>query len=115
MEFKDKNLQDMLLNALNSNPVDAFGSAKTELDLAKENYERARLNLLDQKTFGKHQGDLFEANIIEVKETSRVDYKSLVLDLLESNKIEISDHYIKKHTKNVPSNSRLTVKYLGGK
>ena len=114
MEYKDKNLQ-ALLDAFNSNPVDAFGSAKAELDLAKENYERARLNLLDQKTFGKHQGDLFEANIIEVKETSRIDYKSLVLDLLESNKIQISDHYIKKHTKAVPSTSRLTVKYLGGK
>ena len=34
---------------------------------------------------------------------------------LESNKIQISDHYIKKHTKTVPSTSRLTVKYLGGK
>ena len=114
MEYKDKNLQ-ALLDAFNPNPVDAFGSAKAELDLAKEKYENARLQLLDQKTFGKHKGDLFEANIIEVKETSRIDYKSLVIDLLESNKIEISDHYIKKHTKTVPSTSRLTVKYLGGK
>ena len=76
MEYKDKNLQ-ALLDAFSSNPVDAFGSAKAELDLAKEKYENARLQLLDQKTFGKHKGDLFEANIIEVKETSRIDYKSL--------------------------------------
>jgi hypothetical protein len=114
MEYKDKNLQ-ALLDAFNSNPVDAFGSAKAELDLAKENYERARLNLLDQKTFGKHQGDLFEANIIEVKETERLDYKGLYEDLVKVGKIKVPNYYIKKHTKNVPSNSRLTVKYLGGK
>jgi len=113
MEFKDKNLQDMLLNALNSNPVDAFGSAKTELDLAKENYERARLNLLDQKTFGKHQGDLFEANIIEVKESTRIDNVALIKDLIKNGKI--SKHYIEKHTKTYSSTPRVNIKFIGGK
>ena len=113
MEYKDKNFLQALLDAFNSDPVDAFGSAKAELDLAKEKYENARLNLLDQKTFGKHQGDLFEANIIEVKESTRIDNVALIKDLIKNGKI--SDHYIKKHTKNIPSNSRLTVKYLGGK
>ena len=48
MEYKDKNLQ-ALLDAFNPNPIDAFGIAKQELDLAKENYEKKRQNLLDQK------------------------------------------------------------------
>ena len=38
-EYKDKNLQ-ALLDAFNPNPVDAFGSAKAELDLAKENLRK---------------------------------------------------------------------------
>ena len=56
---------------------------------------------------------MFEANIIEVKESTRIDNVALIKDLIKNGKI--SDHYIKKHTKNIPSNSRLTVKYLGGK
>tara|TARA_R100000664_G_C2625722_1_gene57649 strand:+ start:83 stop:427 length:345 start_codon:yes stop_codon:yes gene_type:complete len=114
MEYKDKNLQ-ALLNAFNSDPVDALGSAKQELDLAKENYEKKRQDLLDQKTFGKHQGELYEANIIEVKETERLDYKGLYEDLIKVGKIKVPNYYIKKHTKDIPSTSRVNIKFIGGK
>ena len=114
MEYKDKNLQ-ALLDAFNPNSIDAFGNAKQELDLAKEKYEKARLNLLDQKTFGKHQGELYEANIIEVKETERLDYKGLYEDLVKVGKIKVPNYYIKKHTKNIPSTSRVNIKFIGGK
>ena len=112
MEYKDKNLQ-ALLDAFNPNPIDAFGTAKQELDLAKENYEKKRQDLLDQKTFGKHKSELYEANIIEVKETERLDYKSLVQDLVKSGKI--SKHYIEKHTTIQSATKRVNIKFIGGK
>ena len=114
MEYKDKNLQ-ALLDAFNPNPIDAFGNAKQELDLAKENYEKKRQDLLDQKTFGKHKSELYEANIVEVKETERLDYKGLYEDLVKVGKIKVPNYYIKKHTKNVPSASRILIKLIGGK
>mgnify|MGYP003113808009 CR=1 FL=1 len=114
MEYKDKNLQ-ALLDAFNPNPIDAFGTAKQELDLAKENYEKKRQDLLDQKTFGKHKSELYEANIIEVKETERLDYKSLVQDLVKSGKIRIPNYYIKKHTTIQSATKRVNIKFIGGK
>ena len=112
MKYKDKNLQ-ALLNAFNSDPVDALGSAKQQLDLAKKEYNDKRQVLLDQKTFGKYQGQLYEATISEVKDSTRIDTVALVNDLIKNGKI--SKHYIEKHTKTYSSTPRVNIKFIGGK